>query len=406
MELMDCELLPYKSYDEIQAEKKDYKYTEEESLQFTKRKLFNSLNHKKYMGTETTKDEDGTITTKTIDRGHIIENISILYEMLLQNHIEPHNINFNNNIAVNEKKELAINSKNNQYIHYQTYKRILTKIIPEFYNEDGTINLNTQYLPVLEFYKRMNEMTEEIKSDYDEYDKILNVKTKMDWTKFNPKTTNHKKQFYQLINTIVKKYGMVIQAPHNQRATSKYKITRNAVKINNDISLIIIHKQSNHDPKPLNPIIINENDEFIKYISEGKSKITTNKTKKQKDYCKKIGITDENPIPLYKYTSSKWKKDGEEWKITGKTHKYTDYKSRQVVIDSDDIDYEDENTRKRFKDYVNFAFMMFYTKYRIRENENKMKKNVCYITDDEEYDDIQEISYEERQKLDKNTDKD
>lgn len=406
MELMECELLPYKSYDEIKAEKTDYKYTEKESLQFSKRKLFNSLNHKKYMGSETFKDEDGSITTKSIDRGHIIENISILYEVLLQNHIEPVNINFNNNIAVNEKKELAINSKNSKYIHYQTYKRILTKILPEFYNEDGSINLNTQSLPVLEFYKRMSEMTEEIKSDYKEYDKILNIKSKMDWTNFNPKTTNHKKQFYQLINTIVKKYGMVIQAPHNQRVASKYTITRNAVKINNDISLIIIHKQSNHDPKPLNPLIINENDEFIKYISEGKSKITTNKTKKQKDYCKKIGITDENPILLYKHTSSKWEKDGEEWKNTGKTNKYTDYKTRQVVIDSDDIDYEDENNRNRFKEYVNFAFMMFYTKYRIRENDKKMKKNVCYITDDEEYDDIQEISYEERQKLDKNTDKD
>ena len=450
--LMEVDLLPIKSHKELQEARKNYQYNNEDVLKLQKRTLFNesgisgnTYEFTKYgnyieryynRGTETTKDEDGNITTIKIDKSHQVEkNSHLLYDILTQNHQEPKNIYFNNCIGRNTQIEEAINNENIKYIHYAVCKRILTKILPEFYTKDGDINLNTHRIPVLEFNNRMKEMEEEIKKDYNQYQIIKELKDKMDWSKFKASNSSHKKIFYHLINNLVKTYGMKIITPKNSgRKNSKYCITRNTTKIG-ELEYIFIHKSKNHNGRK-QPIII-QDDKFIitdnekrtDFISDNHNKYMTisstgvimiNKTKKQKEYCKNMGILDDTPIQLYQKTSSKWEKDGEEWKKNGVNKTLT---TNNNFIDIETKIWENKEEReseRSIKSLVEVGMNNFYSQYRIKKAHNPVLKKKYYFNirkeiqptykknekimgyameSDSEDDEIQEISEKQKKNL-------
>ena len=396
--LMDTPLLPIKTHKELQEARKNYKFNNDEILKLEKRKLFNesglsgnTYEFKKYgnriertynRGTETTRDIDGTLTTINTDKSHSVEkNSQLIYEILTQNHPQAQNIYFNNCIGYNTKEEEALNNENIKYIQYQVCKRILNKILPEFY-KDGKINMNTQQISVLEFNNRMKNMEDEIKTDYPEYHTITELKDKMDWSKFKATNQNHKKKFYQLVNNLLKIYGMKIITPNNSsRATSKYTITQNTTKIV-DMEYIFIHKPRNHNGRAT-PLIVKDGDELNKHITITKNgKITTNKTKKQKEYCKSVGILDEKPIQLFKRCSSKWAEDGTEWKKIGINTILTSYNSGKdpVVIKTDKVytDLEEREIASPIKSILNVAINLHYGKYRVKDDVNQELKTQYY----------------------------
>ena len=412
--LMNTDLLPIKTHKELQEARKNYKFSNDEILKLEKRKLFNesgisgnTYEFKKYgnriertynRGTETTKDIDGTITTINTDKSHSVEkNSQLIYEILTQNHPQASNIYFNNCVGYNTKEEEALNNENIKYIQYQVCKRIISKILPEFYTSDGNINMNTQQISVLEFNNRMKKMEEEIKTDYQEYHKIKELKDKMDWSKFKATNPNHKKKFYQLVSEMLKIYGMKIITPNNSsRATSKYTITQNTTKIS-DMEFIFIHKPRNHNGR-VAPLIVADGDELNKHITITKNgKITTNKTKKQQEYCKKVGILDEKPIQLFKRCSSKWKmngiiwktdgdkqvEDGLIWKKVGVATQLTSYNSgKDPVVVEVDKEYEDVEEREMvnsIKDVLATAINLHYGKYRIKTDVNQELKTQYYF---------------------------
>lgn len=397
--LMDTDLLPIKTHKELQEARKNYKFNNDEILRLEKRRLFNesgisgnTYTFKRYgkyiertynRGTETTKDIDGTITTINIDKSHSVEKTChLIYELLTQNHPQAQNIYFNNCIGYNTKEEEAINNENIKYIQYSVCKRILSKILPEFYTSDGRINMNTQQISVLEFNNRMKKMEEEIRNDYPEYQTITELKDKTDWSKFTATNPNHKKKFYQLVNSLLKVYGMKIITPNNSsRATSKYTITQNLTKIG-DMEYIFIHKPRNHNGREV-PLIVKDGDELNKHITITKNgKITTNKTKKQREYCKSIGILEEKPIQLWKRCVSKWEIDGNEWKKTGINTILTSYNSEKdpiiVKVEKEWEDLEERECVFPIKDVLNTAFNLHYGKYRVKEDTNQEIKTEYY----------------------------
>ena len=433
--LIDTPLLPIKTHKELETARKNYKFNNDEILQLEKRRLFNesgisgnTYTFKRYgnriertynRGTETTKNDDGSITTINIDKCHIVEkNSQLIYDLLTQNHPQAHNIYFNNCIGMNTKVETALNNENVKYIQYAVCKRILGRILPEFYTNDGMINMNTQHISVLEFNTRMGNMEDEIQKDYQEYHKITELKDKNDWSKFKAKNPNHRKKFYQLVNSLLKVYGMKITAPKNYtRATSKYTISQNTTKID-DLECIFIHKPRNHNGRPT-PLIVKDGDTLNKYITITKTgNITTNKTKKQREYCKSIGILDDKPIQLTKMFIGKWiidgiiwKKDGDKqindgykWKKNGINtiltsynsgkepivikvglgKQYTSVEERECILDMNKIVYSAFNThygKYRVKTDVDITLKNEYY-YNIREEIQPKRQSVCLLDSD------------------------
>ena len=419
--LINTELLPIKTHKELQEARNDYKFNSEEVLKLTKRRLFNEsgISGNKYefrkygnrvertynRGTETTREANSTtITTIRTDKCHSVEKCSrLLYELLTQKHAEPQNIYFNNCIGYNTKQQDGLNNENIKYIQYQLCKRILGKILPEFY-KDGMINMNTLKIPVLEFNKRLINMQDEIKKDYPEYQNIRELKDKMDWTHFNANNQNHRKKFYQLVNNLLKIYGMRIISPKNiSRKTSKYIITQNTTKIG-DMEYIFIHKPTNHNGR-IAPLIVKDGDMLHKHITiSSTNTIMTNKTKKQREYCKSVGILNEKPIQLYKISTPKWERDvfiwkpvgklwkkvgkswccfsvwceedGYKWKKTGINTILSSYQSREVVVETKNFINIDDRELKI--DNVWWCIELFYGKYRIKTDVNEDLKTEYY----------------------------
>jgi len=319
-------------------------YTAEMINQNKKRYLFNTLgvNTDPYYYTENDRierygkefySEDGKIRYNKIDYTNIIDSqdgieLSKVYDILLSDkHQIIRKINTSNRFG-SQKAEMtdesisnslicdepAINNKNQAFIKWNCDRRILTKLLPQIYNTDNTINLNGFDMKVIEFNKTMKDHTEHIQETFNYYELVYSVKESFDWTKFNPSNSNHKKKYYQFLQSIIKKYGLELKAPINKtRDNDKYRCVKKRHEIEKDHHIPFIHTEyHNKNPIETENLLIGDSDIMKDYISISNKtgKITTNKTKKQREMFNSHPILKQytEPIQLYKRFGNKWTK--------------------------------------------------------------------------------------------------